>query len=77
MTRDSAGGYFKVSTASWAEERELAEDCGVIGSTITYAAAKASAAATDEWSEEVEREERADPSASPATYSQRRTNFQN
>ena len=46
MTRDSEGvGDLNVSTASWAEERELAED---------------SAAATYEWSEEVEREELAE-----------------
>jgi len=63
MTRDSeGGGELNVSTASWAEERDLAEDCGVMGSPITYAvsAAKASAAATGEWSEEVEREESAE-----------------
>ncbi len=64
MTHDFEGsGDINVSTASWAEERDLAEDCGVMGSPITYAvaAAKASAAATGEWSEEVEREERAEP----------------
>jgi hypothetical protein len=64
MTRDSeGGGDLNVSTVSWAEERDLAEDCGVMGSPITYAvaAAKASAAASGEWSEEVEREERAEP----------------
>jgi hypothetical protein len=63
MIRDSEGSDdLNVSTASWAEERDLAEDCGVMGSPITYAAAaaKASAAATGEWSEEVEREESAE-----------------
>jgi len=63
MTCDSEGSSgLNVSTASWAEERDLAEDCGLMGSPITYAvaAAKVSAAATDEWSEEVKREESAE-----------------
>jgi hypothetical protein len=52
LPSDSKGsGDLNVSTASWPEERELAEDSGVMGSPITFAvaAAKASAAATDEW----------------------------
>jgi hypothetical protein len=63
MTRNSEGcGDLNVSTASWAEERELAEDNGAMVSPITYAAAaaKGSAAATEDWSEEVEREEPAE-----------------
>ena len=63
MTRDSeGGGELNVSTASWAEERDLAEDCGVMGSPISYAAAaaKASVAAMEVWLEEVEREESAE-----------------
>ncbi len=36
MIRDSeGGGDLNVSTASWAEERDLAEDCGVMGRPIT------------------------------------------
>ena len=64
MTRDSeGGGDLNVSTASWAEERELAEDNGAMVSPITYAAAaaKGTAAAREDWSEEVERQELADP----------------
>ncbi len=56
MTCDSEGhGDLNVSTVSWADEPDLAEDCGVMGSPITYevAAAKASAAASGEWSEPV------------------------
>ena len=63
MTRSSEGcGDFNVSTASWADERELSEDYRVMGSPISYAAAaaKASAAAMEDWLEEVEREERAE-----------------
>jgi hypothetical protein len=63
MTRSSEGcGNLNVSTASWADERELSEDYRVMGSPITYAAAaaKGSAAATEDWSEEVEREEPAE-----------------
>jgi hypothetical protein len=63
IIRDSEGSSgLNVSTASWAEERDLAEDCGVMGSPITYAVAadRASSAATGEWSEEVEREESAE-----------------
>jgi hypothetical protein len=59
MTRSSEGcGDLNVSTASWADERELSEDYRVMGSPISYAAAaaKASAAAM----EEVEREESAE-----------------
>ena len=64
MTRNSEGcGDLNVSTASWAEERELAEDNGAMVSPITYAAAaaKGTAAAREDWSEEVERQELADP----------------
>ena len=64
MTRDSEGvGDLNVSTASWAEERELAEDNGAMVSPITYAAAaaKGTAAARENWSDEVEKQELADP----------------
>jgi hypothetical protein len=63
MTRSSEGcGDFNVSTASWADERELSEDYRAMGSPISYAAAaaKASASATEDWLEKVEREERAE-----------------
>jgi hypothetical protein len=63
MTRSSEGcGDLNVSTASWADERELSEDYRVMGSPISYAAAaaKASAAAMEDWLEEVEREEHAE-----------------
>jgi hypothetical protein len=63
MTRSSEGcGDLNVSTASWADERELSEDYRVMGSPISYAAAaaKAPAAAMEDWLEEVEREERAE-----------------
>jgi hypothetical protein len=63
MTRSSEGcGDLNVSTASWADQQELSGDYRVMGSPITYAAAaaKGSAAATEDWSEEVEREEPAE-----------------
>ncbi len=61
MTRNSEGcGDLNVTTASWADERELVEDLWVMESPITYAAAaaKASLAATEVGSEEVERHSR-------------------
>jgi hypothetical protein len=64
ITRNSEGcGDLNVSTASWADERELAKDYGVMVSLITYvaAAAKGSASAMEDWSEEVERQELAEP----------------
>jgi hypothetical protein len=63
MTRSSEDcGDLNVSTASWADERELSEDYRVMGSPISYAAAaaKASVAAMEDWLEEVEREESAE-----------------
>ena len=63
MTRSSEGcSDLNVSTASWADERELSEDHRVMGSPISYAAAaaKASVAAMEDWLEEVEREEHAE-----------------
>jgi hypothetical protein len=64
VTRNSEGCVdLNVSTSSWAEERELAEDNGAMVSPITYAAAaaKGAAAAREDWSEEVEKQELADP----------------
>jgi hypothetical protein len=65
-TRASEGARdLNVSSGSWAEEREQEEFFEEMKSPPTFAAvaAKAPAAAREEWSEEVEREEYAEPVA--------------